>query len=311
MKKNLYQSYLNEYDILFTSIKDNKISLLEIVKEDNNDKNMWYDYFKNGEICTMNEKEAYMSIINNNKKFNVIIENCSYDINNLIKFIKIYSELLTDDGILIIQNIQSIRYIELLKDAAPEHLRNFIEVYDLRERDDIYDDILFVIKKRKSERGDEELNINFKNIYNILFKRRKNEQLLLLNLGLNEIYMKYLINYFNNSLLFGIGVKNYIDNSLKNNDRIKLYLNTSPLDINLESSNIKFDIIISNNESDINKLIFIINTYSKTLNDNGLLIIEDVNENDIPKIKEMLNPELTDIIETYKEDSKNILIINK
>ena len=135
--------------------------------------------------------------------------------------------------------------------------------------------------------------------------------MILLNIGLNEDNIRYLINMFNKSILFGIGIKNDIAIDIKNNNRIKLYLETSPFDINLESSNIKFNVIICNNEREFDKIIFIINTYSKILNNNGILIIEDVNENDIPKIRENLNQELKDIMETYKENNKNIIIINK
>ena len=87
--------------------------------------------------------------------------------------------------------------------------------------------------------------------------------MILLNIGLNEDNIRYLINMFNKSILFGIGIKNDIAIDIKNNNRIKLYLETSPFDINLESSNIKFNVIICNNEREFDKIIFIINTYSK------------------------------------------------
>jgi len=356
MEKNI-NIYLNVYNKLFETIKDNKISLLEIVKN-KNQSNIWNNYFKNGEIYRICKEDAYNNdyILKNfnNKKFNIIIVNCSYDLDSLINFINIYSKLLNNIGILIIENIQSIRYLQILKNATPLDLHNFIEAYDLREINDTYDDILFIINKinnkpeeiinkleeiinkpeeiinkpeeiinkleeiinkpeeiiNKPEEIDNNSNL-FMDIYEILFRRIKENELLLLNIGLNEERIKYLINYFNKSLLFGIGVKNDIDIEIKDNNRIKLYLGTSPFDINLESSNIKFDIIICNNENEIIKIIFIINTYSRILNKNGILIIEDVNENDIPKIKDNINNELKDIMETYKDGNKNIIIINK
>ena len=134
--------------------------------------------------------------------------------------------------------------------------------------------------------------------------------MILLNIGLNEDMIRYLLNTFNKSILFGIGIKQNVADDIKNNNRVKLYLGTSPFDINLESSNIKFNVIILNYEKEIQKIIFIINTYSKILNKNGILIIEDVEEQDIPKIRENINQELKDIMETYKENNKNIIIIN-
>jgi len=357
MEKNRITSYMKIYDELFSSIKDNKLSLLEVVKDNGNDIEMWKKYFKNGEIYVINKDDAYNEEIIlkrfNNKKFNIIIENGSYDIYTLIKFIKIYTELLTNNGILIIENLQSLKYVYILRNATPLIYHNYLQAFDLREINENYDDVLFVINKtnfieeikndifdndelnkellNNSELSDEFLNyVNnellikekekeikiknenpFNDIYNILFRKRKNDNLILLDIGLNEKNMKYLIDYFSNSLLFGIGIKKDIDVEIKKNNRIKLYLETSPYNINLESSNIKFDIIFSTNESNINNLIFLINTYIKILNENGILIIEDVNDNDIEKIKEMIDPEIKDITENYKKDNKNILIINK
>ena len=52
-----------------------------------------------------------------------------------------------DDGILIIEDVQSWDWIEELKKATPEHLKEYIESYDLRHIKGRYDDIVFVINK--------------------------------------------------------------------------------------------------------------------------------------------------------------------
>lgn len=322
MKKDRSNSYINVYNKLFASIKDKKISLLEIYREDNKEINFWDDYFKNGEIYGINKKEAYEEELKfNKKKFNIIIENCSYDLDTLIKFINEYLKHLTHNGILIIQNIQSIRYIKTLLDTTPSKYQKFIEAYDLRTNNENYDDVIFIINKTNNDEKEEEVAVVKKEepivkkvekdvkkeIYDILFRRKKNNELILLNIGLHEDNIRYLIDYFNKSLLFGIGSKKDIDEEFKNNIRIKLYLDTNPLDINLESSNIRFDVIICNYENDVNRIVYLINTYSRTLNTNGLLIIEDVDEEKFLTIREMINPELKDIIESYKD----IIIINK
>jgi hypothetical protein len=114
MKKDRFKSCINLYDKLFSSLKENKISLLEIVNHKNNDSKLWKEYFKNGEIYEINCNDAYnnelISRRFNKKKFNIIIENGSYNLNSLIKFINIYTQLLTNNGILVIQNIQSLKY---------------------------------------------------------------------------------------------------------------------------------------------------------------------------------------------------------
>ena len=66
------------------------------------------------------------------------------------KFINLYSQLMTDNGILIIEDVQSIDWIEILKNEVPENLKEYIQVYDLRSIKNRYDDIVFVINKNNS-----------------------------------------------------------------------------------------------------------------------------------------------------------------
>jgi hypothetical protein len=60
-----------------------------------------------------------------------------------------YSKIMTDDGILIIEDVQHFGWVEILKKIVPEELKPFIEVYDLRENKGRYDDIVFTINKSK------------------------------------------------------------------------------------------------------------------------------------------------------------------
>jgi hypothetical protein len=54
---------------------------------------------------------------------------------------------MTDDGILIIEDVQSWDWIDILKNAVPENLKQFIKTYDLRPNKNRYDDIVFTIDK--------------------------------------------------------------------------------------------------------------------------------------------------------------------
>ena len=171
-----FNSYINLYDKLFSSIKEKKISLLEIVNYKNNDNKSWKEYFKNGEIYEIYNTEAYNNDIIikrfNKKKFNIIIENGSYDLNSLIKFIKIYTDYLTNNGILVIKNIQSIKYLQILKNATPIIYYRFIEAYDIREMYGIYDDVIYIINKSSNEEIEEQSNEQFKE----QSKEQSNEQ---------------------------------------------------------------------------------------------------------------------------------------
>lgn len=62
-------------------------------------------------------------------------------------FINLYSQLLTDNGILILEDVQSWDWIEILKNEVSDDLKQFIKVYDLRSIKNRYDDIVFVIDK--------------------------------------------------------------------------------------------------------------------------------------------------------------------
>lgn len=57
---------------------------------------------------------------------------------------------MTDDGILIIEDVQSWDWIDILKNEVPEHLKPFIKYYDLRSNKNRYDDIVFTIDKSGS-----------------------------------------------------------------------------------------------------------------------------------------------------------------
>ena len=62
-------------------------------------------------------------------------------------FIKLYSQLMTEDGILIIEDVQSWDWIDILSNEVPLDLKQYIQSYDLRENKNRYDDIVFTINK--------------------------------------------------------------------------------------------------------------------------------------------------------------------
>ena len=64
-----------------------------------------------------------------------------------LKFIELYSQILTDDGILIIEDVQTWDSIEILINEVPDNLKQFIKTYDLRSNKNRYDDIVFTIDK--------------------------------------------------------------------------------------------------------------------------------------------------------------------
>jgi predicted O-methyltransferase YrrM len=170
--KDTLHSYLETYEKLFREKRLISTAIMEIGVSNGGSIKLWNDYFSNAsiygiDIMDMRDiikdiKKDYPRInlflnldaykINPqlfNKKFDIIIEDGDHELSNQIIFLKNYLPILEDDGILIIEDIQKIEDIQILTNETPEEYKKFIEIYDLRENKNRYDDILFVINKNK------------------------------------------------------------------------------------------------------------------------------------------------------------------
>jgi len=87
------------------------------------------------------------NFLNKNIKCYFILDDGQHTLESMKEFIKLYSQIMTDDGILIVEDVQSWGWIDILKNEVPEHLKQFIKVYDLRANKNRYDDIVFTIDK--------------------------------------------------------------------------------------------------------------------------------------------------------------------
>jgi hypothetical protein len=170
--KDTTHSYLDLYDNLLIKKKESALNVLEIGICYGGSIKLWNDYFTNANVYALdimhinnvwdniknNEKiilhtsiNAYdisffkSTFIDNNIKFDFMLDDGPHTLESMIKFIILYSQIMTDDGILIIEDVQSIEWIEYLQLVTPEHLKKYIEVYDLRKNKNQYDDIVFVI----------------------------------------------------------------------------------------------------------------------------------------------------------------------
>ena len=180
--KNTLHSYLELYESLFSSKKETAKNILEIGIGDVKQKNggstkLWYEYFVNATIHSLDilsidrvidelknnpriilytSIDAYdddffnHTILSKNIKYDILLDDGPHTLESMKKFINLYSQLMTDDGILVIEDVQSIEWIELLKNEVPEHLKQYIQIYDLRSIKNRYDDIVFVINKNNS-----------------------------------------------------------------------------------------------------------------------------------------------------------------
>ena len=183
--KNTTHSYIDLYQKLLVGKKETAVNVLEIGIGDNPSHptvtnggsiQLWHDFFTNATVHALDIKapsEVWDNIKNNDRiilylgtdcydenffkekildkniKFDFMLDDGPHTLESMKQFINLYSQVMADDGILIIEDVQSFDWLEELRQATPENLKEYIETYDLRNIKGRYDDIVFVIDKSK------------------------------------------------------------------------------------------------------------------------------------------------------------------
>ena len=172
--KNTIHSYLPLYQNLLINKKETAKNVLEIGIYHGGSIKLWTDFFTNANVYGLDiihiddvwegiknkEKiilhtstDAYNNdfftthLLNKNIQFDFMLDDGPHTLESMKQFIKLYSQIMTDDGILIIEDIQSEGWISILTTQVPENLKQFVKVYDLRDNKNRYDDIVFTIDK--------------------------------------------------------------------------------------------------------------------------------------------------------------------
>lgn len=171
--KNTTHTYLPLYETLLEPIKDTACNILEIGVHTGGSIKLWYDYFTKAKIygCDIHDSVKIHELKTNNRvllnlnenaytehyvktnfkdkniKFDFILDDGPHTLTSQEKFIELYSPLLSENGILIIEDVQDINWLEKLKNKTPQHLKQYIKTYDLRNNRGRYDDIVFTIDK--------------------------------------------------------------------------------------------------------------------------------------------------------------------
>jgi hypothetical protein len=128
-----------------------KVYGLDIMKEEN----VWDPIKNNERIMLYTSTNAYdkkfveTTFVNENIKFDFMLDDGPHNLYSMKRFIALYSPLMAEDGILIIEDVQDFDWFEQLKDETPQHLKPFIKTFDLRKNKNRYDDLVFVIDKSK------------------------------------------------------------------------------------------------------------------------------------------------------------------
>lgn len=172
--KNTSHSYLSVYEKLLEKKKDTAKNILEIGIESGGSIKLWHDYFVNATIYGLdimdvnnvwdeiNNKDRIIlycshdaydiekfktTFLDKNIKFDLILDDGPHTFNSMKTFIQLYSQIMTDDGILIIEDVPQLDWIDKLKEFVPEELKKYVKEYDLRSNKNRFDDILFIIDK--------------------------------------------------------------------------------------------------------------------------------------------------------------------
>ena len=172
--KNTVHSYLELYQKLLISKKETARNVLEVGILNGGSIKLWSDFFTNATVYGLdkmdinsiwegirskekiilhtstdayNEDFFITHFLNKNIKCDFMLDDGPHALDSMKQFIKLYSQIMTVDGILIIEDVPTWDWIDILKNEVPEHLKQFIKVYDLRPNKNRYDDIVFTIDK--------------------------------------------------------------------------------------------------------------------------------------------------------------------
>lgn len=173
--KNTRHSYTQVYEKLFNKKRLITKKVLEIGVQQGGSIKLWNDYFPNAKIYGLEisknidlylkkviqnknvkyingidayDEKFYSSFISENKgTFDIIIDDGPHTLESMIVFVERYIDLLNEVGILVVEDVAKIEWIDILKEKTREEDKKFIKVYDRRKVKGRRDDILFVIDK--------------------------------------------------------------------------------------------------------------------------------------------------------------------
>lgn len=174
--KNTVHSYLGLYEELLQSKKESAKNVLEIGIYNGGSIKLWHDYFPNATVHgadIMHIDQVWSEIKNKERivlhtssdayapdflqkqfldkgiKFDMMLDDGPHTLESMKVYVSTYSQLIDEDGILILEDVQDWAWIDILRECVPDNLKQYIETYDLRPNKNRYDDIVFVINKSR------------------------------------------------------------------------------------------------------------------------------------------------------------------
>ena len=77
-----------------------------------------------------------------------MLDDGPHTLESMLQFIRLYSQVMKDDGILIIEDVQKFEWFDKLAQEVPYQLQKYIQTFDLRKNKNRYDDLVFVVNKK-------------------------------------------------------------------------------------------------------------------------------------------------------------------
>lgn len=161
--KHTVHSYAPVYERLFSPRKDTTRNVAEIGVLEGGSIKVWEETFQHANIygldinlrnvkvkygprVTLHQANAYDSkFAATLPSFDIVIDDGPHSLESMKQVIHLYLPKLNDKGVLVIEDVQQISWVDDLRKCVPEHLRHHIQVQDLRNVKKRYDDILFIV----------------------------------------------------------------------------------------------------------------------------------------------------------------------
>ena len=175
--KNTVHSYLPLYQQLLEGKKESARNVLEVGILQGGSIKLWSDFFTKATVYGLDimpihdvwdvikgqpnivlhtSTDAYdptfftTHFLDKGIRCDFMLDDGPHSLESMLQFIRLYSQIMTEDGILIIEDVQSWDWIDRLQAEVPDSLRPYVKVYDLRPNKGRYDDIVFTIDKTAS-----------------------------------------------------------------------------------------------------------------------------------------------------------------
>lgn len=173
--KNTAHKYLGVYESLMKPKKYSARNILEVGVWKGGSIKLWHDYFPNADIYGLDRlpakgtslvdifnkprihlytpTDAYneglfkTNFLDKNLKFDVLLDDGPHYLESMKTFIRLYSQVMANDGILIVEDLDYLEWADELRNATPYHLKQYVKVYDLRSISIHQNSILFIIDK--------------------------------------------------------------------------------------------------------------------------------------------------------------------